>query len=543
MKKSKLSPFNTKIQLKQWLNYKPYEKSQGMYDAYYLRIANQVQEVLLEFKENDDIEIALFEDFEGFENDAISKVSCVIASFFEDFTNEIGIWNYFIAQNKQNIGKELPFYDLTEYSSEYLNVQDIAYLLWHFWEKENVENMVYNPFSFEPIAENILEVLEDNLEDAPVTNFYKDYFKVADSIGFFDLKVKLHWLALESYIALDAKIELSGAITVLLGEAYERNLNMDTDIVGKLIYSMQDDYLYNYPLCFGSITALDILTSLAQCSDKKRAEIATLRQTHHGYYFVESIDKEYFHLKHIGTKQSYSVLRMSGQKTDKNMPESPFVVNTKLAKWNEAWWISGSVIGTPIESKEKAVTELAHKIYPKFWMYPAKNQETILESQESQYKQFTSFFGDDFLVFENGEKMVEGLKAMNEKNGVFNDPVHYENMLKQLATPEEMIVLQFDRTAGIRFFNDVENIICFLRGDAVSEKEAGTATKDLITCHDIDTVQKLLAMYPNHPPLKLSFSEVDVEANLQYYSRFYHTEYHQPKYPNIIDTELLNKPL
>ncbi|WP_146903666.1 DUF3843 family protein, partial [Adhaeribacter aerolatus] len=126
-----------KVTNKDWLALKPY-KTFNDYDKPFLKLASEVNNLLSKEKK-------WFLKYEmGSEN--LKELACILTSYFEDFISEIGIWQTFINHNKETCGFYLPFYDLTEYDTEYLNPQDIAYLIWHYMSKNYVDSTLAPDF-------------------------------------------------------------------------------------------------------------------------------------------------------------------------------------------------------------------------------------------------------------------------------------------------------------------------------------------------------------------------------------------------------------
>ena len=122
------------VVLKDWLAMKPYDAPVHNYDVFYLK---QCQTVYGYFIDNG----FLLQKWE-LSRPQIKELSCQIVSYFEDYIVEIGIWRTFIETNKELYGYCLPFYDLSEYDETYINVEDIAFLIWHYVTKYSEEELI-----------------------------------------------------------------------------------------------------------------------------------------------------------------------------------------------------------------------------------------------------------------------------------------------------------------------------------------------------------------------------------------------------------------
>lgn len=120
------------------------------------------------------------------------KLTCQLVSYMEDFANEIGIWKAFVDTNKSLYGYYLPFYDLSNYSVEDINVEDIQFLIWHFITKYTEEEYITDPndTTILAVANQIYRYFDKVVEQCPTTNFYDKFFTLTDSVTFLNLKQK-----------------------------------------------------------------------------------------------------------------------------------------------------------------------------------------------------------------------------------------------------------------------------------------------------------------------------------------------------------------
>ncbi|MBX2890441.1 MAG: DUF3843 family protein [Saprospiraceae bacterium] len=192
------------------------------------------------------------------------ELAVVLASWFEDYANEIGLWATFVRKNKEMHGYELPFYNLDDYDPNDMNPEDIAYLVWHFCC--NATNKIFGPDNADllKMADALLEIFDKALDEAPGTDFYDDFLHIAPDIYFFDLKGKLYWLVFQCYLTVpEMRQEIDEAVRKLLEEKDE--LLRTYEDSNKLIYTMQDDYLYKKCSSFLAFTMPDWLAEVARC--------------------------------------------------------------------------------------------------------------------------------------------------------------------------------------------------------------------------------------------------------------------------------------
>ena len=103
---------------------KPYATPIIKYDDFYVLQCQKVHQILNE-------QSAWLQKY-GVSRDQTKQLTCQLVSYFEDYINEIGIWRSYIDYNKELYGYFLPFYDLSDYDETDSNIEDSAFLIWHY---------------------------------------------------------------------------------------------------------------------------------------------------------------------------------------------------------------------------------------------------------------------------------------------------------------------------------------------------------------------------------------------------------------------------
>ena len=141
----------------------------------------------------------------------------------EDLVNEIGIWKVFTNANQELYGYPLPFLDevaLENYEPGDLNFDDIQYLIWHFLNAHIDSFFAPDSILLIDATEEVWKVLDKAWDDAPVSEYYDEYFTIDENISFFDLKNKLTWFGMDSYpLHKERNIKHLANIRNLLGDA------------------------------------------------------------------------------------------------------------------------------------------------------------------------------------------------------------------------------------------------------------------------------------------------------------------------------------
>ncbi|MBL7111164.1 MAG: DUF3843 family protein [Bacteroidales bacterium] len=113
-----------------------------------MELANRLRKIIISEK-HDDL-VSLLE-----EEDEKDNLCCCIACYLEDIVSETGIWQAFTRQHRGLYGKDLPFYHTVDYYHDEINLEDIYFLLWHFFSTVLYDEMIIsplNPASAFPVA-------------------------------------------------------------------------------------------------------------------------------------------------------------------------------------------------------------------------------------------------------------------------------------------------------------------------------------------------------------------------------------------------------
>jgi Protein of unknown function (DUF3843) len=155
------------ISTKDWLAMKPYGSPVIKYDDFYVLQCQKVYQILNE-------QVAWFQKY-GVSRDQMKQLTCQLVSYFEDFINDIGIWRGYIDYNKELYGYFLPFYDLSDYDETYINIEDSAFLIWHYLVNYTEEQYIINPDhdNIMALSDKLINHFENVIEQAQTILFLK----------------------------------------------------------------------------------------------------------------------------------------------------------------------------------------------------------------------------------------------------------------------------------------------------------------------------------------------------------------------------------
>ncbi len=400
MSKSRISIFA--VGTTDWMQYRPYEQFSPQYDGYYLKLANRVFESL-NSQEHFLREILLREE--------LVELSVILSSWFEDYANEIGLWAAYTRKNKDLHGFYLPFYALHDYDLEAINVEDIAYLIWHYSCRQTDKIISPNSPALHTIGVKLVNMFENALDDAPGTDFYDKYLVIPDDIYYFKLKAKLYWMAFQNYLTgPEFKQALADQIEELQTE--KDGLLSQFQDLSKLVYALQDDYLYKKSSSFLAFTMPEWLAEVAQCPEPLRADIRGLFQRVMGEFVFEKETAAAYQFRHAYTKRLFQVKPESV--TLKGIAPGA-TVYTSLIDWKGAWWVTGTLasLGDATSAPKKPKDTFNPSLTP-FYAYSTEQQQILRETAADMESAFLEFFGSRLVFFKNQKDVQAAMQAESD---------------------------------------------------------------------------------------------------------------------------------
>lgn len=434
MSKHKIRPIGQSVTISHWMKFRPY-RNFSSYDGYYLRLANRI------FQE---LSMPDTPFYTMLNRDIRIQLSVIVASWAEDMANGIGLWDAFVRENKSLFDFYLPFYNMADYSMERLNWQDVAYLLWHnvlgakqLWISPDSPGLIH-------LARRILDIISENFEEAPETEFYDHLLDIHPDDNFFKVKQVLAWTALSSYL-------LAPQFNKMLKERLE-NFMEESAYKGmdpaKVAYSFQDDFLYVTHASFLGFPAVKWLSLLFADHKELAAAILRLRVRVSGEFVFEAQNDNFYTLKMLHTGRKFQVFQESASLKGIPLGNALF---TSLVEWNGMWWITGIAgdLGKPLKPDRK----MPEQNIPQFYGWSAEQQALILETEQEIEESFLNFFGDRLVVFENQNALE---MALTESNKFYN----LNRSVKPGKKPEfrKIPVAQWGKTAVAAFYIPGEGV-------------------------------------------------------------------------------------
>lgn len=377
-----------KVFLQDWLSFHPYESSVNS-DFYYLRLSNEILEVLL--AEGWDYWDGLLEAEE------LKELACFIACYFEDVISGPGLWRCFTTAMEDLYDHPLPFFQINQdnYYAEEINMDDICFLLWYFVSMKRGDKFLVSPLFNElsDIHEGIMAILEREYEKAPENSILQELYTIPpDEDDFIELNRFLRWIVLESWLFFFHADDLE-----LLVKAQIKKWDKEgpaPDQVDMYIYDITDSFVHSTQTSLLALYAKEWLALLAGKDHSLYAAIRGLGEKKSGYYLFEGSGNEgVFLFRHLATDKMLEVSERS-MDLPRDLEAGCSVVYAGFIRWRDYWWLSGTLL----EYSKNRKKDVGHEIL---------KQERLMfqnlddfDSKENKKKHAA------FLKFNEGKPMV-----------------------------------------------------------------------------------------------------------------------------------------
>ena len=536
------------VTVKDWMAMKPYDVPIYNYDAFYVKQAQDVYSYLNEYEQ-------VFQNWDV-SRTQMKELSCQIVSYFEDYIVEIGFWRTFIDTNKSLYGYALPFYDLSDYDETYINIEDTAFLIWHYITKYSPEEYIINPDHdmIMAVSENIFNHFEDVMEQAPAIDYYEQFFNIKDDEDYFVFKTKMKWFSTESYlIGVDLGRKLKETQAELMAEMKKTKFNAGHyDIV---LYSLIEKYLYQKRSSFSALNAPEWFAKMAKCSDTRRQEILDLTYWIDGKFFMTERQGKHFVFEHILTKTEYRAL-ISSFKNNKDLhPSKTTALNMHLIRWHSEYLLSGMMYSekmTNISIKQYKSSPLETP-----WILPEKTIEQMREDTDRMYEGFIEFFDSPLMVFdssaqldkanadfldfyrqkviskqdnfteEDAEKRSKKFREINKKD----EASHFQETLVQKGMAND-VGLFFIKNVGTYICDDIKETIKGLKAKSLTGQETADLFVTFTNGYTPTLCDYLLEQYGSkNLTLPTQRNEMNIVKYLPFYWRMNSPEEFDRSYP------------
>ncbi|MBW6483483.1 MAG: DUF3843 family protein [Vicingaceae bacterium] len=535
-----------KIYIQDWIEFKPYDK-QVKTDVYYIKIANKVKEAIAyEFP---------YELDEFFEPHEKNMLACFLTSYFEDIISETNVWNTFVKKHKELYNKEVPFFEIDdEYYPREINQQDIAFLIWYFFNSMQNEKIIhfYNDF-IENMAFEVMEVFEEEFEFAPENEHLKAMYQVTlTKDDFYTIRELTLDLLKKNYLFIpDTGLTFRLEIEDVLENAIENN-DDEEHLMLKLretelsLLTKRHTKLLNFK---GNEWFAYILGE----NHPLYNAILTMGNRIAGFFFYRGEDENDVFLEHISSGMQFKLTKKSLEEplSIKNNDDLVFV---GIQRWQNEWWFSGNFFTVPFDADfildqknsivdRQQVNFIDHEV----------NKANLKEQMDEQEKSFLAFNNQSYIAYlpkNEIDKFCENYyhfynKALNlsekekqdaikrvKEDGFTNEEIQMKSLVNDADTAEiEEAIVFYNPKSGIEVATGINGAFPAPENKFYSEEHNYSDTLGLIVNEEFsaELVHYCIDNFKEKSEFFNSYTGKQYLMDLDFILRFYKGNNYQAK--------------
>ena len=399
-----------KIYIKDWLQLKPYTK-QVKTDSYYLELCNNVNSAIANHTAflSENLKILL---------------SCFLTSYFEDIISESNIWNSFVEIHKRLYNKQIPFYDVTEYTEAEINEQDICFLVWYFMNSIQDEKIIsHETVQILPLAKIVMKIFEDEWDYAPENEELKKFYILdEDEDNFINVRELFETIMFNTYLFhIDISKKLFASEQRIIS-SYE-----DKQDLGMILYDNKIGVMLESHTKLLGLSAKDWTAEIIGRDHPLSNDIMEISPRIKGFFFYKNQDNTDIFVEHIASGKQFKITKESFSRTD-HFKQKNDIMYMGIVNWKNNWWLTGAQIYVPFNAR--LVSEQKNS-------FEARKEVDIIDYKEipHTFKKHLKLQHKAFLEFNNGSQ-IAFLKADEVADFIDNFMEFYNNSLK--ISKEEM---------------------------------------------------------------------------------------------------------
>lgn len=448
---------STKVYIKDWLLFQPYEKPNRS-DFFYLRLCQDVHKIL---------QYPAYEDFtDSFETGEISRLACFLTAWFEDIISETGMWASFIHKHHELYGKYLPFYAIGEdYVPEEINPEDIYFLLWYFSSHVFREVLLFSPFDpdIKPLGDAIFKLFDLYYDTAPENEDLQKFLNIQeDEENLYFIRFRMEWLIMDSYLFHFYRGELNEEVQELIEEASQSEHLADN--IEELIHELVDIRTFSQTTALLAMKGKDWLAAILGKNHKLYQPVSEIGERKKGMFLYQGHDEKYVFLEHIASGKQLNITRKS-LNIQSNFKKGESILNISLVKWLDEWWFSGIFIMSDYDAK---VVRDEKDNYMKIGLFE-QDSSKIKEAFDIQQKTFMEYNNNSPLkLLPNGEAVKVFLEGYIE---YYYESLNHNNVEKEQKEGLGNKSIVEETEAALVFFNPHRGVETLFGHNALFDKK------------------------------------------------------------------------
>lgn len=320
----------------QWLEFHPYENSSNS-DIYYVKLSNKVLDVI-----NDVMDNAKIDDLVFIDEERRTDLACVLTCYFEDIISQTNIWKSVSTIITNKTGKPVPFYNVHDYAEDEINVEDIKFICWHYFQNIHNNDFCISPLNktIEKIAEPVYAIFDEEYEEAPENEKFKKFFEIKAGSTISDLESKLLWISTDTYLTGDNSKILDNDLEEISAMLKEQGQEEEVQPVC-FDYIMQ--FAINNETEYFGVRAPQILAGCLDKEDPYFSILMNMGVANSGYFLYEGKEGNNIMLRHVATDRAVKLAENQVSKYPKDLMTDDIVLKMTVVNWGEDYVITGGI--------------------------------------------------------------------------------------------------------------------------------------------------------------------------------------------------------
>jgi len=411
------------IQIKQWLDLKPYDKYKKT-DSYYLKLSNTVHHALIKNTHT----LVLRNHLPKFE---IEILACFLTSYFEDIISKTYIWSSFVDSHQKLYKKILPFYPTEEYNHHNINLQDICFLMWYFVNSTDDDVFISPAHEFLiEISNSVCEIFIESHPYAPKNKDLKSYYHLdSNETDYYVIRKKIDTILFKTYLFYpDTVLDFRQQITEIASEfQYDENLIAHLN-------DFRDNSLHKTCTQLLSLNGKQWLAEVIADEHPLYQDVLSISQRIKGLFLYKGQDSENIFIQHIESDKRFEMTKQSFDSTEM-LETIDTILQIGIVLWKDKWWFTGVFFQQPYD--EDTVAKEKQSIQSRndagFLDHSTKKLQDLLAKHCNAFKKFNN---NQLIAFLPSEKI----------NDFYEEYIQYFNSLLSISTKQKRQLKHIEKT-------------------------------------------------------------------------------------------------
>lgn len=448
---------------------RPYDEF-GPYDAFYLDVANRVWAHL----NNEDFKL-----YEHLDKEVLRSLAVSLTGYFEDFVSNIGIWSAVRRVNERFYGTVLPLFTADDdlYEPDEMNHQDVVYIIWHRMSEQDLTRVIQpRMLFFHLLAVNIISEFKRCLNEAPKTDVYRQVFTVKQDISFPELREKLEWLALRSYLfgpAFHAQWSKTAA------ELDVRRYGGTQEDYERISNTLKSDYLFAKRSRLNAMSMPEWLVEIAQVPEPFDLDILRTVQVVSGDFLLKREEAEHCVFEYISTLEEIAIDKRSMTELPDIKRSGSTLYNFTCVPWQGIRWMVGPYLS---RKASPADVEKMRQKHPAgsasdFFSYPMEKRREIARNTKDMKAAFIDLFEREMVIYPDSAKAVDAMNSFygwwfyNKEKPI---PPHYPDPASnpELNLQGKPMGMFFDKGKGLLLSEELPKAARLLQASSLTEEQS-----------------------------------------------------------------------